>query len=127
MVSKDGVAHDELTRFIAQAGASWGARRDVIDQVQGPIAECLDTLVDAALSTDGALLTLGFNELAIDARISWRGSPLDLSAERPTKQELLMDDSASARLAGYLVSRLASRVRSRIVNGVAELHLVFDH
>jgi NCS2 family nucleobase:cation symporter-2 len=126
-IPEGGLPHEAVSAFIARAGAAWGARRDVIDQAQGPIAECLDTLVDSELSSGETLLTLGFDELALDARITWRGRPLLLSATRPTKQELLMDGDASARMAGYLIGRLASRVRSRAVDGIAELHLVFDH
>jgi xanthine permease XanP len=122
-----GVPGEEVSRFIARAGAAWGARREVIDRAQGPIAECLDTLAAEGLSRGETLLTLGFNELALDARISWRGQALTLSATRPTKQEMLTDDDAPARMAGYLVSRLASQVRSRSSGDMSELHLIFDH
>jgi xanthine permease XanP len=127
VIPQGGLAQAEVYRFIARAGAGWGARREVIEQAQGPIAECLDTLEDAELSEGETVLRLGFNELALDARISWRGPPLPLPATRPTKEELLLDDSASVRLAGYLVGRLASQVQSRSAEGRSELHLVFDH
>lgn len=122
-----GLLHEDVVKFIAQAGAAWGARRDVIERAQGPIAECLDTLVDGKLADGPVSLTLGFNELQLDARISWRGTPLVLSPTPPTKEELMTDDSAAARMAGYLIRRLTSRVTSRVVNGTAELRLMFDH
>nr|WP_158747760.1 solute carrier family 23 protein [Acidisphaera sp. L21] len=122
-----GLPHQTVATFIERAGAAWGARREVIDQAQGPIAECLDTLVDGGLATGPSRLALGFNELQLDARISWYGTKLPLSKTRPTKAELLADDDAAARMAGYLLGRLASRVTSRESGGVAELHLVFDH
>ena len=122
-----GLPQEEVAKFVTQAGAAWGARRDVIAQAQGPIAECLDTLVDAELAHGPGRLTLGFNELQLDARISWRGAPLVLSTSPPTKEELLTDDTAAARMAGYLIGRLATRVTSWVVNGMAEVHLRFDH
>jgi NCS2 family nucleobase:cation symporter-2 len=122
-----GLPQEDVARFIARAGAAWGARRDIIEQAQGPIAECLDTLVDADLADGPARLTLGFNELQLDARIAWRGAPLVLSTTPPTKEEIVTDDTAAARMAGYLIRRLASRVTSRVVNGTAEVHLRFDH
>ena len=122
-----GFDHEAVARFVARAGAAWAARREVIQQAQAPIAECLDMLAYAELSKGETRLTLGFNELALDARITWHGHPLPLSTVRPTKEELLMDEDAPARLAGYMITRLASQVRSRHINGVAELHLVFDH
>jgi xanthine permease XanP len=122
-----GLPHEDVAKFITRAGAAWGARRDVIARAQGPIAECLDTLVDAELADGPARLTLGFNELQLDARISWRGAPLVLSTTPPTKEELVTDDTAAARMAGYLIGRLASRVTSRVMNGLSEVHLMFDH
>jgi NCS2 family nucleobase:cation symporter-2 len=122
-----GLPQEDVAKFITRAGAAWGARRDVIERAQGPIAECLDTLVDAELADGPGRLTLGFNELQLDARISWRGAPLVLSTAPPSKEELVSDDTAAARMAGYLIGRLASRVTSRVVNGMAEVHLRFDH
>ena len=119
--------HAAVNAFVARAGAGWGARREIIEQAQGSIAECLDAIADAELAQGDGRLTLGFNELQLDVRINWQGMPLELSAARPTKAELLTDDGAAARMAGYLVSRLASQVTSRAANGAAEVHLVFFH
>jgi xanthine permease XanP len=126
-VPEGGLPHEEVAKFITRAGAAWGARRDVIERAQGVIAECLDALVDAELAVGAVHLALGFNELQLDARMSWRGLPLVLSGSAPTKQELLTDDKAGARMAGFLIGRLASRVTSRVVNGTAQVHLIFDH
>jgi xanthine permease XanP len=122
-----GLPDDAVAKFINRAGAAWGARRDVIERAKGPIAECLDTLVDAELADGPGCLTLGFNELQLDARISWHGVPLVLSTKPPTKEEMVTDDTAAARMAGYLIGRLASRVTSGVVNGMCVVHLRFDH
>ena len=122
-----GLPHEEVFKFITRAGAAWGARRDVIDRAQGVIAECLDALVDAELAVGAVHLAVGFNELQLDSRISWHGAPLVLANSPPTKQELLTDDGAAARMAGFLIGRLASRVTSRVVNGMAQIDLAFDH
>lgn len=126
-IPKAGLPQEDVAKFITRAGAAWGARRDVIERAQGPIAECLDALVDAELANGPGCLTLGFNELQLDARISWHGAPLVLSTRPPTKEELVTDDTAAARMAGYLIGRLVSRVTSRVVNGMPEVHLRFDH
>jgi xanthine permease XanP len=122
-----GLPHEDIVRFISRAGAAWGARRDVIERTERLIAECLDALIDAELAADTVLLTLGFNELQLEARITWRGEPLVLARSPPTKQELLTDDKAAARMAGFLIGRLASRVTSGVVKGMAQVHLILDH
>lgn len=126
-IPPEGLPHDELVTFISRAGAAWGARRDTIVQVQGPIAECLDTIIDFELADGPVRLTLGFNELQLDARITWHGVPLPLSKTRPTKEELLSGGDASARMAGYLIGRLTSRVTSRALDGSVDLRMMFDH
>ena len=126
-VAMDPVDHAAIQAFVSRAGATWGARREVIEQAQGSIAECIEAVADAELARGESLLTLGFNELQLEAQIIWHGSPLVLSDARPTKAEMLTDESAAARMAGYLVSRLASRVTSRADGGDAEIHLVFFH
>jgi xanthine permease XanP len=126
-IPPNGLSHEELATFISRAGAAWGARRDTIVQAQGPIAECLDTIIDSELADGPVRLTLGFNELQLDARITWRGEPLPLSATRPTKEELLSGSDAAARMAGYLISRLTSRVTSRSADGLVDLRMMFDH
>ena len=127
VVRSDGLQHDAVTSFVGRAGAGWGARRDVIERAQGSLAECLDTLLDTGIAGQGARLILGFNELALDARIIWQGPKLTLSERRPTKAELLDDDDAIIRMAGYVISRLASKVSSGTDGVTSELHLVFDH
>jgi xanthine permease XanP len=122
-----GLPPQDVADFIARAGSVWGARREVIEQAQGAIVECLDAIADAGLAEGNVRLVLAFNELQFDARISWKGEPLPLSATRPTKEEMLMDDNAAVRMAGYLINHLSSRVTSGFNNGTAEVRLVFDH
>jgi NCS2 family nucleobase:cation symporter-2 len=127
VIPEGGMQHEDVAKFITQAGAAWGARRDVIERAQAPIAECLDTLVDAELAVGPVLLMLGFNELQLDAKITWRGSPLPLSSTPPTTEEMMTDAKSAVRMAGYLIGKLAGRVRSRFANGGGEIHLLFDH
>ena len=127
VVPSGGLQHDAVTSFVGRAGAGWGARRDVIERAQGSLAECLDTLLDTGIAEHGARLILGFNELALDARIIWHGPKLLLSERRPTKEELLTDDAATIRMAGYVISRMASKVSSGTDGATSDLHLVFDH
>jgi NCS2 family nucleobase:cation symporter-2 len=127
VIPEGGMQHEDVAKFITQAGAAWGARRDVIERAQAPIAECLDTLVDAELAVGPVLLMLGFNELQLDAKITWRGSPLPLSSTPPTKEEMMTDAKSAVRMAGYLIGKLPGRVRSRFANGGGEIHLLFDH
>jgi xanthine permease XanP len=126
-VPPGGLPSRDIADFITRAGSVWGARREVIEQAQGAIVECLDAIADAGLAEGDIRLMLTFNELQLDSSISWDGAPLQLSPTRPTKEEMLTDDNAAVRMAGYLINHLTSRVSSKFLNGTAEVRMVFDH
>ena len=123
----EGLPSQEVSDFIARAGAAWGARRDIVLQVQNAILQCLETLTDAGLATGERRLRLSFDELRLDARLNWQGQQFPLGARRPTAEELLMDDDATIHMASYLIGRLASRVTSGSNGDQVELLLQFDH
>jgi xanthine permease XanP len=123
----EGLPSQEVSDFIARAGAGWGARREIVLQVQSAILQCLETLTDAGLAQGERRLRLSFDELRLDARVSWRGRRFPLGAARPTAEQLLMDDEATTQMASYLIGRLASRVSSNANGEQAELLLQFDH
>ena len=96
-------------------------------QVQDSVLQCLETLTEAGLAQGERRLRLSFDELRLDARLSWRGQPFPLGAARPTAEQLLLDEGATIRMASYLIGRLASRVTSTSSGGQSELLLQFDH
>lgn len=122
-----GLASQDVADFIARAAAGWGARRDIVLQVQNAILQCLETLTEANLAQGERRLRLSFDELRLDARLSWRGQPFPLGAARPSAEQLLLDDDATVQMASYLIGRLASRVSSSSSGGGSELLLQFDH
>jgi NCS2 family nucleobase:cation symporter-2 len=117
----------EVEDFITRAGASWGARRDVIARAAHLAASCLDALAVSGVARDEVTLALGFDETRLDMRIAWQGAPLVLADRPPTPDEMLDDDDAPARLAGHMLRRLSDRLRQREKGGVAEITLYLDH
>jgi NCS2 family nucleobase:cation symporter-2 len=116
-----------LWDFVMSAGASWGARADVVSRVATAIAWCGDALAAADLARGDLTVTVGFDEHRIDVRIAYAGQPILLSASAPTAQELMDDETAAARLAGHMVRRLADRLSVRERGGTTELRFSMDH
>ena len=58
--------------------------------------------------------------------LSYRGNLLSLMTHRPTHEEMLNDENAVMQMAGYLLYRLADKVRTRHDGERCELRLIFN-
>ena len=126
-VAPDGVDSAAIHGFLEEHGATWGARRDVIDRASFNLAQSVETIVDGC-GPDGPLeVAASFDEFRLDVRISWAGAPLPLPTTRPTNTEIIESDEGQRKLAGFLVRRLADRVQSTHSNGRAVVLFSFDH
>jgi len=55
------------------------------------------------------------------------GEPMEFPAERPTYAELLGDERALARLAGFLIRNYVDRVKSDRINGRSRVQFHLEH
>ncbi|WP_372619941.1 uracil-xanthine permease family protein [Falsiroseomonas sp.] len=126
-IPAEGLPGAEVDAFITGAGASWGARREVVSRAAHLAASCLDAIAVSGCARGALTLELGFDETRIDMRIAWPGAPIILADRPPSADELLDEPEAPARLAGYMVRRLSDRLRLRHRDGTSELTLALDH
>ncbi len=117
----------EVADFASRAGASWGARPDVVARTTELVSWCLDAIIQAGLARGDITVTLAFDEFRLDVAIDYAGPPIELAAAPPSPEELLEDDGAAARLAGHMIRRRASRANVRHRDGMTELRIVVDH
>jgi len=127
VVPGGAIAHSEVDDFVTRAGASWGARREVIARLSHLVANCMDAIAVSGVARGDVTLAATFNEMHIDLRIAYDGPPLLLSDRAPTPDEMLDDEDGPARLAGYMVRRLSDGLRLRGKSGTTELLLTLDH
>lgn len=121
------VAGAELDAFVTAAGASWGARREVMARAANLVATCMDAIAVSGCAQGDVALEIGFDEFRIDIRIAWQGPPIVLADRAPTVDEMLDDPAAPARLAGFLMKRLSDQLRLRHKAGATELLAALDH
>ena len=89
----------EVDDFVTGAGASWGARREVIARLSHLVANCMDALAGSAVARGDVTVAITFDETHIDLRITYDGTPLVLSDSAPTPDEILDDEDGPARQA----------------------------
>jgi len=113
--------------FLEEQGATWGARRDVIDRAAFNLAQGLETIAEGC-SPRGALeIEASFDEFNLDVRVSYVGAPLELPDVRPTNEEIMASEEGQRRLAGFLLRRHADRVQSWHRDGRSTVLFHFDH
>jgi xanthine permease XanP len=117
----------KIRELMTTAGAEWGARREVISQATTAMIEFYESAENCHLKSPEIVMQVSFTEFNFDVEISYEGEPVDLPDARPSKRELVEDETAEARLAGYVIRRSAASVRSYSDAGRQVLCLHYDH
>lgn len=126
-IPPEEVVPGDVERFIERAAGSWGARRDVSTRVEWAVQQALDALVLHGQLAGPITLSISYDEFDIDARLTYKGTVLELPDRPPTHDELLQGEDGLRRMAGFLVRGQADRVDSTTEQNISVLHLHFKH
>lgn len=101
-----------IQTFVEGRGAAWGARRDVVARASYAAQQLVEVIADACQPRGPIALSGSFDEfdLAVEARCA--GELLELSARRPTLDEIHDSADGARQLAGYLLRHTADRSSS---------------
>lgn len=116
-----------LEQFMEANGASWGARRDIIERASFNLTQSIETIADSCNPQGSLEVAASFDEFRLDVRVSYSGPPLDLPEKRPTNEEILESEEGQRRLAGFMLRRHADRVTATHRNGRSTVLFHFDH
>jgi xanthine permease XanP len=116
-----------LEQFMEEIGATWGARRDVIERASFNLMQSMETIVDGCEPEGPLEITASFDEFSLDVRVSYAGKPLALPEERPTAEEIMASEDGQHRLAGYMLRRYADRISATHKSGRSTVLFHFDH
>ncbi|MEP6701475.1 MAG: solute carrier family 23 protein [Betaproteobacteria bacterium] len=118
---------DALEAFMDSCGASWGARRDVVQRAKYNLQQSIDTILSSGVAAGALEVTAWFDDFNVVVRVSYEGPPLELPEIRPTVDEVLETEEGERRLAGYMLRRFADRVTGTQKNGRATMVFRFVH
>src|SRR5262249_49796827 len=116
-----------IADFMEEEGASWGARRDVIDRATFNLSQSIETIVESCAPEGPIEVAASFDEFNLGLRVSYTGPALELPDKRPSNEAIMASDEGQRRLAGFLPRRHADRIQSRYLDGRATLLFHFDH
>ena len=120
-------ASEKIYNFMDQQGRIWGARNEVIYKATAALNELFEAAAEHALAEDVITTTVRFDEFNLHVDVVYTGMPMEFPAVRPDARELLADDRASLRLAGYMIRSLSDKVTSENSAGKIRVELYFVH
>lgn len=126
----------QITEFLEECGANWGAREDVISKASTAAGEALEELNRAKLIQGAAKLKAYFDEYKLILTLTYPGKKMSIEPQKQLDLDALLDedgdgddglDAAISNISGLLIKNLADKVTSSEVSGRSELKLVFVH
>lgn len=118
---------EKIYNFMDQRGRTWGARSEVIQKATAAMNEFFEAAAEHGLTQEAIDMTARFDEFNLNVEMAYRGTPIDLPAVRPDTQELLTDDQAPLKLAGYMVRSMSDRATTERAGGRTRILLHFIH
>ena len=112
--------------FIENQGALWGARKEVIVRATSAMNEFVEAARTLGLTHGEIRVIASFDEFNLDVEFRCRGPLMELPTKRPSDAEILEDELAVARLAGFLIKNYADRIRSDCDDGKCRVQFHFD-
>ena len=127
--------HADITGLVESWGATWGARRNVVQRAALAALEAAEAIAAAPGQRELVGLRGHFDEFHLDLELLHTGAPLPTGAAgaaQPVSPSLLDEsdealDAALAQMSGRLLQHLADRVGSGEAAGRAWLRLHFQH
>lgn len=118
---------DTVFDFMEQAGSAWGARREIVNRARAALYEFLEAAESLALADGPLKVEATFDEYNLDIDVYYQGREMAFPATRPTEAELLEDEQAFVRLAGFMVRKYADKVQADDRNGMHHVRFHFEH
>ena len=118
---------EQIFLFMEKQGGAWGARKEVIDRAKAAMNEFVEaaSLLEPSISRIDA--EVSFDEFTLDIDMRYDGELMEFPSARPADADLLEDERAVAKLAGFLIRNYVDRVKSDRINGRCRVQFHLEH
>ncbi|PZF75222.1 hypothetical protein DK847_19145 [Aestuariivirga litoralis] len=99
--------HDQVEELLTEWGEMWGLKPATALQASSAVNQLLEAVSD--LAEGDIRLEARHDDVRLDISVVYAGQPMVFPDRAPTADELLNDDDAMGRMAGWLVRNLADR------------------
>ena len=101
---------DQIFVFMEKQGGGWGARREVIDRAKSAMNESIEAVSLREPNIGRIDADVSFDEFSLDIDMRYEGEPMEFPSARPTEADLLGDERAVVKLAGFLIRNYVDRI-----------------
>jgi xanthine permease XanP len=115
---------EDVESFVERNAGGWGARTDAVVRLKNALRYAIEAVIGHSDKRNPISLELTYDELDIDAKLSYRGDSLEWIDQAPSVDQIIEDDG-HVRLAVFLVKRQADKVETMVQNGLCVLRLHF--
>lgn len=127
VVGASGFDPTAVAAFLARQGGIWAARREIVNRATFALVQLLELIRDHRSPRGNIDVLATFDEFNLRIEATYAGAPAELPTRRPSPREMVADDTAVERLAGFLVRQSADAVNISHDGGHTRVRLVFEH
>lgn len=117
--------HDQVEEALSEWGEMWGLKPATALQASSAVNQLLEAVSD--LAEGDIRLEARHDEVRLNLSIIYPGKAMAFPDRAPTADELLNDDDAMGRMAGWLVRNLADRATAFSRGDQQGVLLLFDY
>lgn len=99
--------HEQVEEVLTEWGETWGLKPATALQASSAVNQLLEAVSE--LAEGDIRLEARHDDVRLDLSVLYQGQPMVFPDRAPTADELLNDDDAMGRMAGWLVRNLADR------------------
>ena len=118
---------DQIFVFMEKQGGGWGARREVIDRAKSAMNEFIEAVSLLEPNIGRIDADVSFDEFSLDIDMRYEGEPMEFPSARPTEADLLGDERAVVKLAGFLIRNYVDRIKSDRIDGRSRVQFHLEH
>lgn len=126
-VERDAVGSVNISDFLRENGAKWGARPEIISRASFAANQLVEAVAENCWTAGPLTLEASFDEFNLIIHASYAGTPMTFPDKRPTDREIIESDDGMSRLAGFMLRHNADRIRSESRDAHAHIWFHFDH
>lgn len=116
--------HEQLRDALENWGELWGLKQHTVSQAETATNQLLEAVGD--LSEGPLTVELRHDEVSLTVNVVYSGQPIIFPDQPPTPQELMDSTDGVARMAGWIIRKLADRVQQVTRNDRQVVTLRFD-
>jgi NCS2 family nucleobase:cation symporter-2 len=89
--------------------------------------EIMESINSFELTDKEVKMEVSFDEFNLDINVTYKGTPFEFPDKKPTKEDLIKDESAALKLSAFMIKRFPDSLKSETKEDSVKIILHFNH